>query len=518
MARQNMSDIVHSSLKTSAKGTMLVFGGSIGTLLLAFATKVLIVRYTTQEEFGIYALAISVVSILTFLAQVGLQEGSPRYISFFLGKGDNEKAKGVIDSSLKIVIPTSLMSFFVLYIFADAISNEIFKITNLAEPLKVISLSIPFGVLSGIIIAIFRGFKIIKPKVYFRDLARPLIFLLLSFVFIEIGLPFISIIYAYLFSVAIESIFLSAIAHKKLNIKISRTKPGTIKKELLFFSIPILSTNLMGVAIGWTDTLLLGYFRSAEDVAFYNVALTLAKMLILPLMALSYIYIPIASQLYAKDLVYEMKRTYQVLTKWIFSVAFPVFIIFSMFPETVISSLFGERYVGAVLVLRLLSIGFIFHIFMGLNNLTLLVLGRSKILMWVSVIVAGLNILLNYSLIPLYGIVGAALATTVSYLALNIMLSIKLYQYSRIHPLTPQYFKPVFTSLIIAVIINYFGKNISTEFWMLPLFLGTFIVIYIISLLVTKSVDDEDLMILSAFEEKTGKNLGTIKKIIKKFS
>jgi len=71
-----MSNIVDSSLKMAAKGTAIVFVGSIIGLLLGFISKVLIVRYTTQAEFGIYSLAIALVSIFSLVSMLGLHEGS----------------------------------------------------------------------------------------------------------------------------------------------------------------------------------------------------------------------------------------------------------------------------------------------------------------------------------------------------------------------------------------------------------------------------------------------------------
>lgn len=512
-----MSDIVNSSLKTAAKGTAAVFTGSIVGLLLGFITKVLIVRYTTQAEFGIYSLAIALVSIFTLISTLGLQQGSTRYISILGGKGAEEKAKGVIASSLQIGIATGLACSLILSFSSGFISERIFGISDLIKPLRVISLSIPFAVLSGIIIAIFRGYGIIKPKVYFGDLARPLIFLFFIFLLIAGGLPFISILYAYLFSIVIVSIVLSTFAYKKLNIHIFAAKAGTLKKELLLFSIPLLSVGLMWMVFRWTDTLMLGYFKAAEDVGLYNVGLTLAKLLIFPLGALGFVFMPIAGHLYSKNHMVELKRTYQVLTKWVFSATLPMFLVIFLFPEVVLSFLFGERYTGAVLILRILALGFMFHTFMGLNGMTLMVLGRSKVLMWIAFFGATMNILLNYSLIPLYGVAGAALATMTSYFAFNIVTSVKLYQYTKIHPITPKYLKPVFASSAITLMIYLIAKNISIEFWMLPIFFSIFIGVYILSLLITKSIDEEDISMFEAIERRTGMDMKIIKKIAGKF-
>jgi hypothetical protein len=62
------------------------------------------------------------------------------------------------------------------------------------------------------------------------------------------------------------------------------------------------------------------------------------------------------------------------------------------------------------------------------------------------------------------------------------------------------------------------SKNLLTVTpWMLPLLFILFFVIYSISLLLTKSFDSEDIMILLEIEKRMGINLKTIKKILKRF-
>jgi hypothetical protein len=58
---------------------------------------------------------------------------------------------------------------------------------------------------------------------------------------------------------------------------------------------------------------------------------------------------------------------------------------------------------------------------------------------------------------------------------------------------------------------------LTVTFWMLPLLFILFIVIYCLSLLLTKSLDNEDIVILLGIEKQMGINLKRIKKILKKF-
>ncbi|MGB3459335.1 MAG: oligosaccharide flippase family protein [Halobacteriota archaeon] len=87
-----MSENVNQSLQKIAKGTGIIFTGTIIGMLLAFVSRVIIVRYTTQSEYGIYSLALVIISIFVTISTLGLQQGSTRYIAYFRGKNEERYA------------------------------------------------------------------------------------------------------------------------------------------------------------------------------------------------------------------------------------------------------------------------------------------------------------------------------------------------------------------------------------------------------------------------------------------
>ena len=142
-----MSEIVNQSLQKIAKGTGIIFVGTIIGMLLGFVSRVIIVRYITQTEYGIYCLAFTVISIFVTISTLGLQEGSTRYITYFLGRHEEGKIKGVISSSIKIAIIASISIAAISFFISDFISVNIFHTLELSTPLKIFSIAIPFTVL-----------------------------------------------------------------------------------------------------------------------------------------------------------------------------------------------------------------------------------------------------------------------------------------------------------------------------------------------------------------------------------
>ena len=514
-----MSDIVHSSLKSAVKGSTIVFLGMVASILLWFATKVLIVRNTTKEELGIYSIVVAVVGILSLLAGLGIQEGVPRYISLFLGEGKKSQAKAISRTAIITGLISGMAFLLFLLIFSGLIARYVFYKPEIRIPLLIISFFIPLTVISNTFVGILRGYNMIYPKVFFFDIGQPFFFLLLLGLFFIIKLSFTSIFYAY--SISMLLVLLPMAAYYFIKIELTQPRLEVIThrygRELIKFSAPLLMASVLGIVLTWCDTLMLGRYARAEEVGIYNVSISLAKLLTFPLQALEFVYMPIAGELYIKKQYSELGRTYQVLTKWNFLATLPIFFILFFFPEMTITFLFGARFMDSAPALRILSICFLFHAFLGANGLLLIIMGRSKALMNISIVGMLLNILLNYILIKHFGLgnIGASLATLISYLALNIIISLILYKISNIHPLTPQYIKPIIVSSIIGLALYAIAKSLPLYVWMLPIYLFLYLGGYFISLRITRSFEEHDMQMFEMISQKTGFKMNIIRKFIR---
>jgi O-antigen/teichoic acid export membrane protein len=192
-----------------------------------------------------------------------------------------------------------------------------------------------------------------------------------------------------------------------------------------------------------------------------------------------------------------------------------------LFPETVLNVFFGSPYVEASVALQILALGMFIHVLLGPNAATLIAIGSTKLNMIDDLIGAITNISLNIFLIPLMGIVGAAIASAISLAVINTLKSMQIYQMHKIHPFTANYMKPIVTSITLISVIYLLIKHLfsaSLSIWMLLLPFFSFLVTYTICLVITKSFDKEDIMIVQEIEKSTGVNLQYVKKLLGRFS
>jgi len=518
-----MSEIVNQSLRKTAKGAVLVFIGTGIGMLLGFVSRVMVARYVTQSEFGIYSLAFVLLSVFAALSALGLDPGATRQIAFYRGKEDESKVRGVVLSSVKIATISSIFFSIVLFLTSNLISTELFHDPELTMPLRVFCIAIPFFVLIQTFTSIFRGFERAEPNVYFYQILRNASFLLLLLVVILLNLAFMGVIWALAASLVLTSVAFAAYVIKKppltLRGRESSAAVRPVARELLLFSLPLLGANMFYLGVTWVDTLMLGYFMLPSDVGLYNAAQLFTSLLPMALNAAIFLYFPIVSQLYAKNQSEDMKRSHIVLIKWIFMATLPIFLILVLFPEAALNILFGSRYIEAASALRILSLGFFIQTILGATSVTLGAMGDIKFAMWTIIISFIASVALNIMLIPPLGIVGAAIATASALAMTFIVLSVRLYSLSKINPFTRNFLKPAIASVVLILIIYALVKGLFSviPLWLLPVLLVLFFGTYFLSVLLTRSFDKEDIMMLLTIEEKLGINLAAIKRILRRF-
>lgn len=501
-----MSDLVRSSLKGLVKGSTLFLGSFVLGNLLWFATKVIIIRAVTPEELGLYSLAVSVSSLLAIIFSIGLHDGATRFISVFLGEHRERDAHLVAGTSIILGLGLGLAASSCLYFSAPLLARYAFYKPEALPMLRAIS-PFPFLlILTNITVGTLRGHGDVKARAYFVNLGQPLAYLTLlaAYYFTRPGALYIY--YAFCASYAIGLAGIALYARKAgLWEKIKPRGFGHMA-QLVKFSLPLLGVALIGVLLTWSDTLMLARYMGSEDVAVYNVAISLARLLSFTLSAAGFVLLPVAGDMIAKGQKHELKRTYQVLTKWLFIATLPAFFVFVFFPEMCITFLFGQRYVAASTSLMILSAGQIVSVFTGVSGVILMAAGQSIALMRISLVSTLANIMMNYVFIKHlgFGITGAAAATAISFFINGVLTVFMLHRKHSVHPFTANYLRPIIAASGIGVILYLMAKSLPLSIWVLPLYLLLFVAGYAWSILLTRSIEQEDVDIMRAILRRLG--------------
>lgn len=512
-------------LKKIAKGAGIFLIGLIISKALAYIYRLIIARIGV-EQYGLLSIALAVFGIFVTISLFGLGEGVVRFVSFYKGKLDQRRIKGIITSALKITLPLSLACSAFLFFASKWVAVTFFHNDSLSILFKIIALGIPLDVLRNIFFSSMRAFQKVEYEVYAKSIAENVGKVVLTLIIFYLGFEVVGAAIVYLISILISFVLSLYFLEKKV-FSIISTKIVSIRSDkiLLSYSLPLLFAGFVFLIIQWTDTLMLGNLRNVFEVGLYNAALPTAFLLFLFPSAIRALFFPILSELYAQNKKHAFKSTYQRVVKWVLIVNSIIFVFLVIFSHQIIRILFGEAYIQdkvsffgtaislSVLALIVLSFGMFFGFLTSPCKDTLLVLKKTKFILLNTVIAASLNVMLNYILIPSYGIIGAAIATGFAYFILATLLGLEAYLITRINPFKLDCVKVAGTALFALLIMSLLKVYLISNIFYLTLTGFTFLGVYLVLLLLTKSLDKEDLIIVNSILIKFKIRKGFIKKV-----
>jgi O-antigen/teichoic acid export membrane protein len=529
-----------ASLQQILKGSGISFFGSLAGLLLAFVGRLLVARFGTETEYGLYILALAILNICALVATLGLTTGLSRNIPAAQAKGETWKVKEFVFSSLVIVAAVGFLLAGGLFFSAGFISNTVFHQQELVFPLQLFAAAIPFYALLNLGLAVLQGFKRITQMTFFQNVVFNVVFIAFLAGAFYLRVPFVSVFYAYIASLIITLFSLAFYEGGILGASFTRTSDRSTKlfspatAYLIKFSLPLLVLASLETLGSWIDTLMLGVLRSATEVGLYNAAFPLSMLVTAPISAAVVIYIPVVSGLYAQNQRKAISRNLVVITKWVCLVTMPIAFTIFLFPGVVISLTFGSKYAAAADALRILSIGLFLLTTGGLVMDTLIAFGHSRFLMASAFLMVIVDLILDVLLIPLFSIEGAAVANICSVVCWELVLCLRLYSVSGLHPFSWNLLKPL-AVVVGAVAAFYYASTtvgnvrsldildgvltniFHVTYLALPLSFMFFLALYILAVLLTRSLDEEDLHLITTIEARMGADLGTLKRIIKHF-
>jgi len=516
------TSVLDDALKKVAKGAGIVFVGvAIGQAIVYFS-RIFIARYLGPTPYGLISLALAGLGIGTTLALLGLPTGIVRYVSFYKGRGDKRRIKGTLVSSFQIAFPLSLVFGALLFLSSNWLSINVFQEPHLAPILRVFSLAVPFYVMMELFLAGIRGFQEMRYQVVCKNLIEPLCRIALVAALLFLGYGVLGAAVAYVLAIILASGFAFYFLERKIFPAIkTKIRAISIRGELFQYSWPLALVGILYLITSWTDTLMLGFFKTSAEVGFYNAALPTVRILSAVPLAFGMIFFPVVSELYGRKKIKEMKDVYKTVTKWIFLVLFPLSLLVIFFSGAVLKIMFGPAYVVASTALSILAVGFFVSYLFQPSSIILSTLKKTKLIFLSSLVVASLNVSLNYMLIPPYGIEGAAVATSLSVLLGGILVGAFAYHLMGFQPFKQAHFKSLIAGLV-AILLS-FSVYEGVSFFIektVYLLIGAFFAfagLYSLMLLALRCFDRNDVMIMKALEEKTGIWPKFLRRAIKRF-
>ena len=477
-----------------AKGSAIYFILSIVGAGLTYLVRIFLSRNLTAEQFGLFYSVSALIGIIGLFRHFGSEQSLTKHISSFFAKKQFGKASRAVFSIFSFQLVLGIILFIMVFILSDVLALQYFNNPLASIVLKVIAISYIFNSIKSK--SVLRGAGKIK-YISFSEPARNFLFLTLSLVLIGFGVGGVAL--ARILAGGFVAVFFFVLMLKKTPINISEFKwDKGIFKKLFLFGLPIFASGIGNKLINHTDTLSITFFRSLEEVGFYEVAFPTARLVRFFSMALGMVLLPTFSEMWAKKEKKTLSKTLSLILKYTLMISIPFVLVFISFPEVIIRVMFGAEYLQAATALQILALSSLATVFMGIFTNTFVSVGRPKFTTKVISVVAVLNVILNVSLVPVFGIVGAAVATGVSYFIGLIFYVVKVEKIIPVGLNARDVLKIIFAGIVCLGSIFLSKTLLILHPWVeVIVTVGIGFFVYLILIVYTKSVRKSELRILN---------------------
>jgi len=479
---------VNTNTKIAKESAISFTGMGLGHAFRYLFTT-LLARWAGVDLLGVYSLANAVTRISEVIAKLGLDQGILRKVS---REGNVENKQTAILSALKMGLISALIFMLIQIALAGFLAEDIFNQSSiLTKVIAIHAISLPFYIIIHISAFSTQAFKLLKYKVVVTEIQNPLILLLAMVVCYFFFSAESAIIIPVLLSAVLGCITITIFLKKVSGTNILSVKKGIFNRDLLNYSLPIMFISILGTVLHWTDVIMLGYFTDPATVGLYHPAARTAGIVRIILLSFAGIYGPLMAEMYSKKQNLEMNHLFKLVTRWIITFSLPFTILILLFPKKIMLIFGGQFLQGYPILLILVSAAFIQAVF-GIAGTTLNMTGFPKMNLLNTFIACGLNIGLNFYLIPTMGGMGAATATLITLSFIALMRILQNWKLLQLTPWSIKIVKPISAGILVFFVGNYLKEFIMPFHTILTLISGGFIIVFVFFITLWLLGFDED--------------------------
>ena len=437
------------------RSSSLLLTGRCLSMAINFATQVLIVRHLSQTAYGTFAYALSIASIAQSVVALGFDRALVRFLPIDHERRDYNRLFGTMAMAFATVLGLGLALVVAVHLFRGSLAVAGHTDPEAFSLILILIFLAPIQAVDEMLVSLFAVFA--KPRSIFlrKHVIGPgLRFAIAGFLVVTGGDVFVlarAYVLAGIAGIALYVLLLSR-ELKRIGLwqHFDRRSIRWPWAEILAFSLPLLSTDVVYAMMHSVDALILEHFHGAASVAQLRAVQPAARLNEFVLLSFTLLFSPVAARLFARQDGEGIRDLYWQTAAWIAVLTFPVFLATTFLARPLTVLLFGVRYEQSALLMALLAGGYYFSAAAGLNGLTLRVYGRVRYLVAVNVATAVINAGVSLLLIPRFGAIGAAIGTLVALVVHNVLKQIGLGRWTSVRVFDRRY-TGVYVTIALAV-------------------------------------------------------------------
>jgi O-antigen/teichoic acid export membrane protein len=420
--------------KQSALSSVAIYAGiAVGFVLTLYVYP----KFLNPDEIGLLRVLVDMAKLIAPFLLLGMPNTFVKYYPYF--KESRESAAAFRLLSILVGGVGGLLSLILFWIFRPALEASF--ATN--APL----LSEFFGWLP-VLIFLIGGFTLLRayyrsdlnitlPNV-FESVVLKVFFIasVLLYHYLELGVEWL--VYFYVIAHAVMVLGLAIAYYRTGNMSLSKDLgviPPTLRKEMISYGLFVIANVVSGSMIINIDSWMLASLAGLSATGVYSIAMSLGVLIELPKRSVSQIAVPIIASNWKNGNLENIKEIYhktslnQLITGGVIFVLVWTNIdnLFDLIPN-------GDVYRAGKWVVFYIGLAKLFAIATGANIEILQVSDHYRYSLWIRTILVLSAVGLNYWLIPIYGITGAAMATAIAFFLNNLLLFFVLWAKLHMQP------------------------------------------------------------------------------------
>lgn len=418
----------HGRLGTAlVKGVIGTTGLKLAFSALGFLVAMVLAKSLGPSGYGTYSFVMALVGFLTIPSELGIPNLAVREVAVANANKDWGRMRGFIIWAHRVTAVLSIVLIAAggvgLLVWGDRMEPA--KVRCMWLALLLVPL-ISVGALRG---AMLRGLRKVLlgqlPEQVIRPAALLVLLLLMPLFGHAIAEPD-DAMYAQVGAVTVAFLWGVYLFFRHRPRDMAVAVPKFEAAVWLQSSIPFGLTAAMQLINGRTDVLALGMLRDHAEVGTYRVAVQIAALVIFGLKTVNAIQGPHVAHLYAEG---DMKKLQRMITKSsqvVFLFALVSVLLIVVFGKMFIRIAFGPEFVAAYVPLVILSVGQLVNAAMGSVASLLNMTGHERDTTKSVFAGAAINLILNFTLTPIWGANGAAIATATTLITWNLVMRHKV--------------------------------------------------------------------------------------------
>ena len=447
---ESIPDDEREALLTIAHGAVVTSGGVSGQRLLMTTVEVVLARGLGPAAYGVYALAWRITQLLVKLVTFGSVPALQRFLPSY--EDDPRRRAAVAGLAYLTTLTFGIAIAAAVWLSAPRLND-----LTVARPSFVPTMR-AFGVLVvllGVVTvgsAIFRAVGSARGEVLFNKLLRPAVRLVGATVALAAGYSVVGVAGAIVVATGLLALVVVPVAARVTGVVPSPRGMRTEARRFYNHAAPVAMSSLGKVFQNRIDVLLVGALLTAVAAGVYNAVLVLIAIAWIPLLSFNQLLPPVASELYADGRTQTLNAVYSSVTRLIVTTVVPILAVLVVYGRELLG-VFGPGYVEGYLPLVVYLGGVSVGSAVGATGWLLMMTDHQYARMLLDWLLATLNVGLTYAFVLRFGLVGAALGTSLAIAIQNGIQVLLLRRFERLWPFDRTFLTPMAAGVVALAIM-----------------------------------------------------------------